>query len=646
MRVRIGFLLFVAFSLVAEAQERSLHWAVLEVTARLDADGRLGITERHAMVLDGAWNGGERRFRVAPGQNFEFGGIARVENGIPRPLREGRASNLLLDRYAFFEPHLLRWRSRRPSDPPFRHRTLVYDISYALTGVVYRDGETFLLEHDFAFPERDGRIESFSLDLEIDPAWTLEEPLTSLLTADSLQPGESYVVSLRMKRASEVAPLFVQEGRPAAASAPPGNGAPGEEIGVLSFRTPPAPLPVRLGALALVLGLGWLGWRRFEKHERERGRFEPLPDVNRFWLDRNIFVHRPEVVGAAWDGATGSAEVAALIAVMSAEGKVETEEGAELRLHLKVPRESLSPYERGFVDRFFPAGDVTSPSILQARYARTGFDPAAAIRSALDYAARPLVGSGGSVASAIGCIAIGAVGAMVMASMMSQVVALFFGTRLGPIGPLMVLATVISVALAAAYNGMVDPRHTPWYVAVPVAGVAVVGAGLAQTLGALAFVLSVSAVIFFGALQKARVTRTAEQLQTLRAFHAARRYFVNLLDRNDPLLEPSWLPYLLAFGLAREVDRWSVVAPQRLPVRRSTDNSSSTGSSPSTAAFAAGGGGFGGAGASGGWASAVSAMASSIASPSSGSSGSSGGGSRSSGGGGGGRSGGGGGGGW
>src|SRR5207245_1133767 len=42
-------------------QARSLYWRSLEVSARLDADGRLHVSERQAMVFSGDWNGGERR---------------------------------------------------------------------------------------------------------------------------------------------------------------------------------------------------------------------------------------------------------------------------------------------------------------------------------------------------------------------------------------------------------------------------------------------------------------------------------------------------------------------------------------------------------------------------------------------------------
>ena len=52
----------------AGAQDRSLYWKALDVTARLDADGRLHVTERHEMVFTGDWNGGERTFRITGGQ--------------------------------------------------------------------------------------------------------------------------------------------------------------------------------------------------------------------------------------------------------------------------------------------------------------------------------------------------------------------------------------------------------------------------------------------------------------------------------------------------------------------------------------------------------------------------------------------------
>jgi hypothetical protein len=62
-------------------QERSLYWRDLTVNARLDADGRLHLNERHAMVFTGDWNGGERKFRLFLGQDFDFERISRIDRG-------------------------------------------------------------------------------------------------------------------------------------------------------------------------------------------------------------------------------------------------------------------------------------------------------------------------------------------------------------------------------------------------------------------------------------------------------------------------------------------------------------------------------------------------------------------------------------
>ena len=59
--------------------EKELHWRSLDVTARLDADGRLHVVERHVMVFTGDWNGGERVFRLFPGQTLSLEGVRRFD---------------------------------------------------------------------------------------------------------------------------------------------------------------------------------------------------------------------------------------------------------------------------------------------------------------------------------------------------------------------------------------------------------------------------------------------------------------------------------------------------------------------------------------------------------------------------------------
>ncbi len=76
MRVLRVATLLLCLPLNAFAQ-RELHWALLSVTARLDADGFLHVAETHTMVFTGDWNGGERIFNIRPGQKLSFDGISR-----------------------------------------------------------------------------------------------------------------------------------------------------------------------------------------------------------------------------------------------------------------------------------------------------------------------------------------------------------------------------------------------------------------------------------------------------------------------------------------------------------------------------------------------------------------------------------------
>src|SRR5436190_2147211 len=96
---------------VVSADDRSLYWRALDVAAHLDADGQLHVRERHAMVFDGAWNGGERRFRLLGNQRLTLERISRIDSaGQAHPLRAGNLSHV--DEYAWADARTLRWRSR------------------------------------------------------------------------------------------------------------------------------------------------------------------------------------------------------------------------------------------------------------------------------------------------------------------------------------------------------------------------------------------------------------------------------------------------------------------------------------------------------------------------------------------------------
>jgi hypothetical protein len=99
---------------------------------------------------------------------------------------------------------------------------------------------------------------------------------------------------------------------------------------------------------------------------------------------------RPEVAGYAWDEHVGEPEVAATLARLIAENKLESRVESSgraflrqhvLHLELRVPRGNLQRYEKDLVDGFFaPNATTTSTLEIRERYKRTGFDPARLLR--------------------------------------------------------------------------------------------------------------------------------------------------------------------------------------------------------------------------------------------------------------------------
>jgi hypothetical protein len=186
-----AILLCAQASLLAQ---RELHWDAMTVTAHLNADGSLTIAEEQTLVFSGDWNGGERGFRIRPGQTLTFEGMSRWNGSEWLPMRESTRLRRV-DDYAFTDRRTLCWRSRLPGDPPFDNTPIRYQLRYTLGRILRHDGDRFTLDHDFAFPERPGRIDRFELTLTLDQVW---QPLTAnsgRYAAEGLAPGRSFVLT-------------------------------------------------------------------------------------------------------------------------------------------------------------------------------------------------------------------------------------------------------------------------------------------------------------------------------------------------------------------------------------------------------------------------------------------------------------------
>jgi hypothetical protein len=613
-----------------KAAERELHWDVLDVEAHLDADGVLDVIERHTMVFTGDWNGGEREFNVRPRQKLEFLELGRVDEktGSVIPLQETSVPNKV-DEFTWTDSRL-RWRSRLPSDPPFANTRRTYILHYKLSGIVLKNGEEYRIEHDFAFPKRTGPIARFTLNLDLDPAWKPLDEFRNQYSAGPLDIGQGFVLKIPLRYSDSVATAAIDTGRP-----------PGIAMAVITI----------LGVFALLV-------LAFMMRERSLGRFDPVDrtGVDDAWIQTNILAFPAEVVGAAWDGRIGTSEVVALIARMTAEGKLESkvEDKDSMKLSLKVGRDKLNDYERALVEGlFFDQRSETSTKEVQQHYRGSGFDPANVIRPKLNERVKKVLPPGNARVGHLGSLALFLVG-----------VGLLIGTAYSEpasIGAAVVVA-IVALILSAILQipGWLFKSRVDWgleaaaLLLLPALFVSLatatflwfyVGTGEVELswtmIGALtALTLYVANASING--MKSRQSREAMGFRKRLA--TGRDFFLKELEKPLPNLRDSWYPWLLAFGLGRQVDFWSThhrtTTTNASTWEQSTSRSSSSSSSAHTG-WSGGGGLSGGAGASGTWAAAAAGMAAGVASPSSSSS--SGGGSSSSSGG---SSGGGGGGGW
>lgn len=623
---------------VLGAQERSLDWPIIEVTAHLDADGRLRVQERQTIRLSGDWNGPERRFDVRTGQSLTLHALTRLDSlsGAEVPLRQGSAD--AVDEYRWFDGYTLRWRSRLPNAPPHNNTTVVYTLDLSFDGILQPgEGERqYVLDHDFAFADRWSDIERFVLVLTLDPVWEAPSDFTGRFDTGPLQPGYGFTVNVPLRYTGATKPAAVIHGAAFADRRLIAQG-------------------LLLVALVLVIRLVFI--------ERGLGRFAPLPrndEITREWLEQHVLAFPPEVIGTAWDDTTASPEVAATLARLVVDGKLESSvketkiwkfRKQVLHLRLLVDRRTLSAHDRALIDALFTSGsDRTDTDKVRERYSSTGFNPASIIKPGVQQQLNASVGLGGTIPKPSRWPAfllfITGLALLVFGATRSEL-DLLIGFRAAAIvfGGYLVLCTqtgtwqqrVVRPGIHLLLRVVVPITIGLWFL------VQWLLTGAAQAgVYALAGVATLTLAFLHSALNLARSRHDAERTAVRKRLAAARSHFARELATPAPRLDDRWLPWVLGFGLGRHADKWfrafGAAGSDGLTRSSSTRGLSGTSSGSGWTGFG-GGGGFAGGGSSGSFAAAVGGMAASVAAPSS----SSGGGG---GGGGGGSSGGGGGGGW
>jgi uncharacterized membrane protein YgcG len=625
---------------VASAQARSLHWQELAVRARLDAEGVLHVEERQVMVFTGDWNGGERRFDLRLGQDVELLRLSRIDpaTGGARVLVEGDLSDV--DEYDWVTGSTLRWRSRLPSDPPFEATVIPYVLDYTLSGVLEERGGLYRLNHDFAFADRAGEIERLSLDLSLDPVWRPAGDLPAHIERQHVYPGETVIVT---------ADLAYQ-------------GAAGQRPADVRAVTP---APLRLAFFAASLLAMAVLYLLFRRREAGLGRYSPPPIPETWdeaWLRENVFLYLPEEVGALWDRSVGPPEVAAVLARLVGEGKLASEVRRRrsffgrdiLSLTMKAERGVFHGYERQLIDKLFFSGRrETDTEAVRQRYQKTGFNPSALIAGDLEKQLRThaeLRGEarlGGWKRTALlflGALALFALDGLGggAPSLVVAAVAIFAATWLYVPGVIAAVAwrkrterldaaslgflvpglAVFAVcALATFFNDWFSIR----FVARP------------ERFGDLALAL-LPVAAWSSLLNNARAREGESAIRRRQILAGARRLLRRELKEREPRLLDEWLPYLLAFGLQRDMDRWfrAFGASSTGGGFSTSASSASSFGGSSGGGWTGGGGAFGGAGSSASWAAAAGGLAAGVSAPSSSGGGGGGGGGASSGGGGGG----------
>jgi uncharacterized membrane protein YgcG len=610
LRVSFALLFLVAFASVP-ARARELHWDSLSVKARLEADGRLQVEERQVMVFTGDWNGGERTFNIRPRQELAFGGMWRVdaESGAEIPMQQGSLD--VVDGWELIGRDRVRWRARNAADPQFDNTKITYVLRYALSNVLLREDDRYVLDHDFAFSDREGAIEHFQLELTLDPAWQTFGALQENWSVDAIPPGKSFVLRVPLR--------FV------GSDAPSADDGLGDQARMMLAALALIPLVLLAYSLLREASLGRLQTVRTE-------------DVSRSWLEQNLLRERPEVIGAMWDEKVGAEEVSATLARMVAEGRLTSNvKAGEMDLTLNT-RKDLEEYEQALLDGLFFRGNHTSTEKIQKHYADSGFDPAALMAEALKRKVQDRLPKGDPVQPSkllptllfFASIAAFVYTVKEHSELLVPSLFIIFGGLFASVFTLIApnfWRTRKSLGLPSALLAMVPA-------ALIVAGVAFVVRKSASTGSPnlpleLQLALTLFALwIFATATHTLRSRESRESIAFLKMLGTAREYFRRELQKARPALDDAWYPYLLAFGLNSDVQRWfrSSHATAVSRVDRS-DSSSDSGSSASTSSsssspssWSGGGGAFGGAGASGTWAMAAAGMAAGVAAPSSSSS--------------------------
>ena len=302
-----------------------------------------------------------------------------------------------------------------------------------------------------------------------------------------------------------------------------------------------------------------------------------------------------------------------------------------MTLRLKVDRDSLDGYERTIVDKLFVGNKTTTtPAIVKAHYRKQGLNPADEIRKQLS-ARVDTVLAPRTTSRVLGFLvfALTIAGGAMLFSDWSAGGGSTVGTPV--LAGLVLILIAVAWGVGGRFRGNIHwglarawASLTPGLIAVAAAVIFLwffAGPGIVDVSHRAARAHATLALaVLLSSIAAMRSRRSREAIATRKTLAAGREFFVRELAKPAPALRDEWMPWVLAFGLAKQVDEWSARA-----VSHSSGSSRGSGAttsggwsgSASSSTSSSGWSGFsggrsGGAGATGSWAAAAGDFASGV----------------------------------
>ena len=546
---------------LARAQGGIVTWNRLDVSARLDNDGRLEVAETHELKIQGEATVMSRSFNYAADQIVTVHGVFRLEaDGSKTPLKIAPVEGA--DAYQIYRWGL-QFSLKGEHDPAFGGvTTRRYLIEYALHGALTPawdmaagrlplDSGTsprnpldrlkevwagwraawpeldrrYRLDHDVVFPSRGSPegLTELNYRLEYDTAWVLLDKDRDLGVAT---PDVDYRVQRILR--------YLPEGRPKAV-----------DVSQAAFRLSTLAAPLLLG---LALGLLFIAADRL---------FHPSPRGDRALFESRVASLPKELILDQLGDAAAAPSFRTFLLHMAARKKIgisiesqaTDETSAKVRLRLTTDRAKLDPFEREVVEGIFGPQDTVSTADIQDRYRGETFNPNRIVDRAFGMLRAKKTVKGRPLLSALhlGFMATGVV--LMVRSLADQTL-----TDPAPLFAGLVPGHIL-VTLWAAGSKTRRPGFVSILIGVTTLGL--LGAALALSpntplSGAVALGLAVLSTGHCVGLM-ARMPKPGPADLEL---DAARRWALAELRKPRPDLSDTWIDALEALGAGRALARW------------------------------------------------------------------------------------------